>query len=801
MENIYIGFTNPNQNLWDKYARHSEGQFLVANAADCILMAYVSDGYISGGMHAQATAPNVDWWLRLCRIDTGAYVDVATGPVYKAGTIPPTYAGLVGDGHYSIGATNPTGTFVQTGFGCKWTIKRGQYPDGNYEVTSNLTGTRGFTLQIRNSVALGHPALLIPPSRYVVQRPTYMPAQGGFPFSTRTKIIEVKDIRSSDTSTPVPFIDAGVFTRPFLNNNTSNELWSESFGTNIPDYDGCAWPSTSPLGGLHYLANQRYVAFDYATVAPDIDGFIARDSSPAERLDGGPGTGGLGVTPSGFRHADGSIYLLASSGSIIKVDPATRAMKTIYGWVKKPGTPQPGSSWLLPAGAARVDWLKQFFDFIGTGPTIVRAWQMCHVDHYAYVADCHNHPVVEVDLDTGLGRTFAGTLGEAGWVDGAPGVAKFNQPRGIGYLTAGPFAGHLVVADEHNSAYRVVNRTTGITTTLTRAKRVPTRFPGDFYNELSRKTNRITWGAPTKPDGTLDNSGKVQAFSDAQFCHPCHIAVLSDGKTVASVHHDEYRGFKLDLEARTLTHLFDFEAAATRGDVSPADWPTIHADTSGSMGWGIDTLWVCSWHHNNIDLRASDGRILFDGWLAWGTCGDHEGIRANAYTRAMIVLGDGSFIFNGDGQNSLCRVRRRLPSDPKIDRIKMERGNQLYRAEGPNRASLMTMNGAVGRNYLQQLKTPGELAMLSAAARKTYMVDTFGVTDWSDADHADVAYYLDCNCPLGVQLMRPKPPPPIPMSFDAAVALVQTGATVKRTETGKVLMQADVLATDWTTFK
>ena len=113
---------------------------------------------------------------------------------------------------------------------------------------------------------------------------------------------------------------------------------------------------------------------------------------------------------------------------------------------------------------------------------------------------------------------------------------------------------------------------------------------------------------------------------------------------------------------------------------------------------------------------------------------------------------------------------------------------------------MLTMNGAVGRNYLQQLKTPGELAMLSAAARKTYMVDTFGVTDWSDADHADVAYYLDCNCPLGVHLMRAAPPP-ITMSFDAAVVLVRTGATVKRAETGKVLMQADVLATDWTTFK
>ena len=799
MEQIYIGFTTPNQNLWDKYARHAEGQLMVADAADYIIFAKVYDGYVSGGMHAKAMAPNTDWWLRLCRIDTGAYVDVATGPVYKAGSVPPPYTGLVGDGHYITGAVGPDGTFVQAGFGCKWTIKRGQYPDGNYEVTSNITGTIGFTLQIRNS------ALLIPPSRYVVQRPAFMPERGGFPLSTLTKIIEVQGVRSSDTSTPVPFTDAGVFTKPFLFNQVTNELWSESFGANIPSYDGCAWPSTSPLGGLHYLAKQRYAAFDYALVAPDIDGFSATpknmapyDKSPAERLDGGPGTGGVAVAPSGFRREDGNIYLLAASGSIIRVDPATRAMKTIYGWVRKPGTAQPLASALLPVGAERVAWLKQFFDFIGTGPTIVRAWQMVNVDHYAYVADCHNHTIVEVDLDTGIGRTFAGTLGEAGWEEGAPGVAKFNQPRGIGYLTAGPFAGHLVVADEHNSAYRLVNRTTGITTTLTRAKRVPTRFPGDFYNELSRKTNRITWGAPTNPDGTLAGFGKVQPFSDAQFVHPCHIAVLSDGKTVASVHHDEYRGFKLDLELRTLTHLFDLDAAASRADVSPADWPTIHADTTGSMGWGIDTLWVCSWHYNNMDIRASDGTLLFDQWLAWGTCGDHEGLRANGYSRSMIVLGDGSFIFNGDGHNSLCRVRRRLPSDPKIDRVKLDRGEALYRADGVARPSLLTMNGAVGVNYLVQLKTPGELAMLSAAARKTVMVNTFGVSDWSDADHADVAYYLDCNCPLGVQLMRPKPPPPITMSFDAAVALARAGTFVRRLSSSATLTQGDVLAMDWT---
>ena len=247
----------------------------------------------------------------------------------------------------------------------------------------------------------------------------------------------------------------------------------------------------------------------------------------------------------------------------------------------------------------------------------------------------------------------------------------------------------------------------------------------------------------------------MQPFGDAQFCHPVHLAVLSDGKTVISVHHDEYRGFRLDLDAMTLTHLFDFQEAATRADVSPKDWPTIHADTNGSMGYGIDSLWVCSWHYNNQEVRSpTTGAEVFGNFVGSGTCGDHRGLRHNAYGRAMIVLGDGSFLFNGDGQNSLCRVRRALPNDPLLDRVQYERGNLLYRADGPTRASLLTQNGSVGLNYLAHLLTPGELCMLSLADRKKYMIDNFGVTDWSDSDHADVAYYLDWNCPLGVQHIR-----------------------------------------------
>ena len=710
---MYIGFTSPNQMLFMSYARHGEGELAVADRVSLTISGRAYSGYNGGGMVRIAPPYPEPVVLRLTNIQSGQAVTVSE------------WAGDIG----------------------AWLITRGQFPDGNYDVTSNIPGTMGFTLQIRNGV------LPIPPSKYLVQRPAYMPHMGGFPNNVKTKIIEFKGIRTGDSSPPVPFADGGRFATPFV----LKDAWSESFGTNLPGYEGCAWPSTTPLGGLHYVAKQRYTYTDFASVVPDVDGYISANA-PSERLDGGPGTGGAGVVPSGFKTSDGAIYLLASTGSIIRVDPKTRAMTTIYGWVRKPGTAQPVESILLPAGAGRETWLKQFFEFKGSGPTISRAWQMCqdaNNEMIVYVADPTNHTIVRINLETGLGTTIAGTYGIRGWRDGDLGVALFDQPRGICMIKKGIYAGKLVVADEHNSAYRLVNPLTGSTTTLSRAKRVPTLFPGSFTNELTRTVNRIAFGAPTNADGTYNAAFKVQTFADAQFCHPVHLAVLSDGKTVASVHHDEYRGFKLDLDAGTLTHLFDFQTAASRADVSPKDWPTIHADTNGSMGYGIDSLWVCSWHYNNMEVRsATTGAELFGSFIGPGTCGDHRGLRDNAYSRAMIVLGDGSFIFNGDGQNSLCRVRRALPNDPVIDKVRYDRGNTLYRADGPTRASVHTQNGSVGLNYLAHLLTPGELAMLSPAARKYYMIANFDVTDWTDQNHADVAYYLDWNCPLGVQRIR-----------------------------------------------
>ena len=89
--------------------------------------------------------------------------------------------------------------------------------------------------------------------------------------------------------------------------------------------------------------------------------------------------------------------------------------------------------------------------------------------------------------------------------------------------------------------------------------------------------------------------------------------------------------------------------------------------------------------------------------------------------------------------------------------------------------------------------------MLTVATRKQYMIDEFGVTDWTDQDHADVAYYLAWNCPLGVQQLRAliAPPPKPQLGFRAALASVEAGAAVGRLGVSVALAPIDIAAVDW----
>jgi DNA-binding beta-propeller fold protein YncE len=77
-----------------------------------------------------------------------------------------------------------------------------------------------------------------------------------------------------------------------------------------------------------------------------------------------------------------------------------------------------------------------------------------------YIADTYNHKVRRLDPATRDLTRFAGT-GSAGVQDGAPTLARFNEPGGLSYAR-----GALYVADTNNHAVRVVSLPDGQVTTL-----------------------------------------------------------------------------------------------------------------------------------------------------------------------------------------------------------------------------------------------------------------------------------------------------------------------------------------------
>jgi DNA-binding beta-propeller fold protein YncE len=114
-----------------------------------------------------------------------------------------------------------------------------------------------------------------------------------------------------------------------------------------------------------------------------------------------------------------------------------------------------------------------------------------------FVTDSRNKRIRRIDAASGTIVTVAGngTLGFSG--DGGPGTAAaLNGPRDV---ELGP-DGHLYIADTDNHRIRVLDRRTGIITTV--AGQGPPGFAGDRGPARSARFFR-PWGIAHGPDGAL----------------------------------------------------------------------------------------------------------------------------------------------------------------------------------------------------------------------------------------------------------------------------------------------------------
>ncbi len=106
----------------------------------------------------------------------------------------------------------------------------------------------------------------------------------------------------------------------------------------------------------------------------------------------------------------------------------------------------------------------------------------------------------------GAAAVFAGS-GTAGFVDGAPGVAKFRDPKGIVRRADGQY----FVADEGNDAIRLVDAAGNVTTYA------GTGAAGDADGDLATATFRAPWGLAIDDDGALwvtETCGRVRRITE-----------------------------------------------------------------------------------------------------------------------------------------------------------------------------------------------------------------------------------------------------------------------------------------------
>ncbi|TMC35774.1 MAG: redoxin domain-containing protein [Chloroflexi bacterium] len=100
-------------------------------------------------------------------------------------------------------------------------------------------------------------------------------------------------------------------------------------------------------------------------------------------------------------------------------------------------------------------------DGVGDEALLQHVQAVCAVDGQLYLADTYNNRIKVLNPQTRAVRSFAGT-GVAGFKDGAPDSAQFNEPGGLAAA-----AGKLYVADTNNHAIRVIDLPTGAVETLT----------------------------------------------------------------------------------------------------------------------------------------------------------------------------------------------------------------------------------------------------------------------------------------------------------------------------------------------
>lgn len=149
-------------------------------------------------------------------------------------------------------------------------------------------------------------------------------------------------------------------------------------------------------------------------------------------------------------------------------------------------------------------------------------------DGNTFVADAMNHVIRKISPE-GVVATFAGSAGQAGYVDGNAAAARFNGPQGI----AVDAQGNVYVADSLNNKIRKIT-TAGVVSTIAGgyAFEWPTGIAIDRDGSLIVGDTDKALVERVTPDGTvtvLAGNPQSACESASAFCSPAGVAVDSAG--------------------------------------------------------------------------------------------------------------------------------------------------------------------------------------------------------------------------------------------------------------------------------
>ncbi len=213
---------------------------------------------------------------------------------------------------------------------------------------------------------------------------------------------------------------------------------------------GMGYPTSVVVDGSGHL----YIADTFSNRIRRVDGVtgvittVAGNGRYEFSGDGGAATEAGTTEPSGVSvDRDGTLYI-AERNRIRRVDAVTGVITTV-------------------AGRGEFDFSAGGDPEVGDGGPATEAYLLdpsgVFVDGggHLYIADAFNNRIRRVDADTGVITTVAGSEGFLG-DHGLATEARLDQPSGV--FADG--AGHLYIADHDNHRIRLVNKSTGIITTV-----------------------------------------------------------------------------------------------------------------------------------------------------------------------------------------------------------------------------------------------------------------------------------------------------------------------------------------------